>query len=116
MLETPTVCKESIKMLRTWKDAYYDTRLNIEKSGKEQKWEFDKNKLFNETDYIVAVASDLFDMAQVSYYIISFIHFRRPVQDYKIHMNMEMVIFIQVMLYSYKSYLTVEPKRTVFTK
>jgi hypothetical protein len=34
-------------------------------SGKEQKWEFDKNKLFKETDYIAAVASDLFDMTQV---------------------------------------------------
>jgi dynein heavy chain len=65
MLEIPTVCTEAIKMLRTWKDAYYDTRLKIEKSGKEQKWEFDKNKLFKETDYIAAVASDLFDMAQV---------------------------------------------------
>jgi len=65
MLEIPTVCTEAIKMLRTWKDAYCDTRLKIEKSGKEQKWEFDKNKLFKKTDYIAAVASDLFDMAQV---------------------------------------------------
>jgi len=65
MLEIPTVCTEAIKMLRTWKDAYYDTRLKIEMSGKEKKWEFDENKLFKETDYIAAVASDLFDMAQV---------------------------------------------------
>jgi len=65
MLEIPTVCTEAIKMLRTWKDAYCDTRQKIEKSGKEQKWEFDKNKLFKETEYIAAVASDLFDMAQV---------------------------------------------------
>lgn len=65
MLEIPTVCTEAIKMLRTWKAAYYDTRLKIEKSGKEQEWEFDKNKLFKETDYIAALASDLFDMAQV---------------------------------------------------
>ena len=65
MLEIPTVCAEAINMLHTWKDAYYDTRLKIEKSGKEQKWEFDKNKLFKETDYIAAVSSDLFDMAKV---------------------------------------------------
>jgi dynein heavy chain len=65
MLEIPTVCTEAITMLRTWKEAYCYTRLEIEKSGKEQKWEFDKNKLFKEMDYIAAVASDLFDMAQV---------------------------------------------------
>jgi hypothetical protein len=35
-------------------------------------------------------------------YIISFIPFHRPVQDYKIHMDMEMVIFLQVMLYNHK--------------
>jgi dynein heavy chain len=65
MLEIPTFCTEAIKMLHTWKEAYYDTRLKIEQSGKEQKWEFDENKLFKETDYIAAVARDLFDMAKV---------------------------------------------------
>jgi hypothetical protein len=40
----------------------------------------------------------------ISYHITSFIPFRRSVQDYKIHMDMEMVIFIQVMLYSYNVY------------
>jgi hypothetical protein len=34
-------------------------------------------------------------------YIIRFIPFRRSVQDYKIHVDMEMVIFIRVMLYNY---------------
>jgi dynein heavy chain len=65
MLEIPTVCTDAIKMLHTWQEAYYDARQTIEQSGKEQKWEFDKNKLFKETDYISAVARDLFDMAKV---------------------------------------------------
>jgi hypothetical protein len=39
----------------------------------------------------------------ISYHIISFIPFRRSLQDYKIHMDMEMIIFLQVMLYNHKS-------------
>jgi dynein heavy chain len=65
MLETQSVCAEAIKMLHTWKQAYYDTRLRIEQSGKEKRWEFDENKLFKEPDYISAVAKGLLDMAKV---------------------------------------------------
>jgi hypothetical protein len=36
-------------------------------------------------------------------HIISFIPFHRSIQDYKIHMDMEIVIFLQVMLYNHKS-------------
>jgi dynein heavy chain len=53
-------------MLRTWKEAYYCTRLKIEQSGREGRWEFDKKKLFGEADYIASVAKDLFDIAKVS--------------------------------------------------
>jgi hypothetical protein len=35
-------------------------------------------------------------------HIISSIPFRRSVQDYKIHMDVEMVIYLQVMLYNHK--------------
>jgi dynein heavy chain len=59
------MCTEAIKMLHTWKEAYYNTRLKIEKCGKGQRWEFDKKKLFKESDYIAAVAKDLFVIAKV---------------------------------------------------
>jgi dynein heavy chain len=52
-------------MLNTWNEAYYGTRLKIEQSGKGHRWEFDKNKLFKESDYIAAVAKDLLDIAKV---------------------------------------------------
>jgi hypothetical protein len=44
----------------------------------------------------------------VSYHIVSFILFHRSIQDYKIHMDMEMVIFIQVsctVIKVYNSYM-----------
>ena len=56
-------------MLETWKKAYYATRLKIEESGKEQRWEFDKKKLFGKTDYIADIASELYNIAKVSFYI-----------------------------------------------
>jgi hypothetical protein len=58
-------CTEAIDMLRTWKEAYYCVRLKIEQSGREQRWEFDKKKLFGEADYIASVAKDMFDIAKV---------------------------------------------------
>jgi dynein heavy chain len=63
--EIQTLCTEAIKMLNTWKEAYYNTRLKIEQSGKGEWWEFDKKKLFKESDYIAAVAKDLFDITKV---------------------------------------------------
>jgi dynein heavy chain len=66
MSEILITCTEAIKMLNTWKEAYYCIRLKIEQSGKEQRWEFDKKKLFGEADYIASVAKDIFDIAKVS--------------------------------------------------
>lgn len=63
--EVQVLCTDAIKMLNTWKEAYYETRLKIEQSGKGQRWEFDKKKLFKESDYIATVAKDLFDIAKV---------------------------------------------------
>jgi hypothetical protein len=45
---------------------------------------------------------ELYKELQINH-IIPFIPFRRSVQDYKIHMDMEMAIFLQVMLYNHKS-------------
>ncbi|PNF33091.1 Dynein heavy chain 10, axonemal [Cryptotermes secundus] len=65
MSEVLPTCTEAIEMLHTWKEAYYYIRLKIEQSGKEQRWEFDKKKLFGEADYIASVAKDIFDVAKV---------------------------------------------------
>lgn len=50
-------------MLETWKDSYMETRQKIEDTGKGQRWEFDKKKLFAESDYMASVCKDLYDVA-----------------------------------------------------
>lgn len=55
-------------LLETWKIAYMDTRQKIEDSGRGQRWEFDKRKLFNASDYMALVCKDLNEVASVRIY------------------------------------------------
>lgn len=52
-------------MLRQWKRSYLKTRLDIELSGKGARWEFDQKRLFQDTEYIAEVCSDLYKIAGV---------------------------------------------------
>lgn len=52
-------------MLRQWKRSYLKTRLDIELSGKGVRWEFDQKRLFQNTEYIAEVCSDLYKIAGV---------------------------------------------------
>lgn len=52
-------------MLKQWKQSYLKTRQNIELSGKGIRWEFDQKRLFQETEYIAKVCSDLHKIANV---------------------------------------------------
>lgn len=49
----------------TWKKAYFDTRAKIEASGREARWEFDRKRLFERTDYMATICQDLYDILQV---------------------------------------------------
>ncbi|GAB1598225.1 dynein axonemal heavy chain 10 isoform X2 [Argonauta hians] len=53
------------KMLITWKESYFERRAKIEASGRDQRWEFDRKKLFENTDYLANICQDLYDIAQV---------------------------------------------------
>lgn len=59
-------------MLTTWKEAYFERRAKIEASGRDQRWEFDRKKLFEATDYMATINQDLYDIAQVT--IIIFLY------------------------------------------
>ncbi|KAF3820597.1 hypothetical protein GH733_005142 [Mirounga leonina] len=48
-----------------WKKAYFDTRAKIEASGREARWEFDRKRLFERTDYMATICQDLCDILQV---------------------------------------------------
>lgn len=50
---------EASAMLRQWKQSYLNTRQDIELSGKGVRWEFDQKRLFQGTEYIADVCSDL---------------------------------------------------------
>ena len=56
---------EARRMLDTWKQAYLDVRKKIEQSGRDARWEFDRKKLFERSDYITQICSDIYDVVQV---------------------------------------------------
>jgi len=52
-------------MLKKWRESYLKTRLDIELSGKGNRWEFDQKRLFGHTEYIAKVCIDLCKMIEV---------------------------------------------------
>ncbi|KAI4568749.1 hypothetical protein MJG53_014367 [Ovis ammon polii x Ovis aries] len=56
---------EARNTLHMWKKAYFDTRAKIEASGREARWEFDRKRLFERTDYMATICQDLYDILQV---------------------------------------------------
>lgn len=56
---------EAKNTLTMWKKAYFDTRAKIEASGREARWEFDRKRLFQRTDYMAIICQDLYDILQV---------------------------------------------------
>lgn len=53
------------KMLKQWKQSYLKTRADIELFGKGTRWEFDQKRLFETTEYIANVCSDLHKISSV---------------------------------------------------
>lgn len=51
-----------------WKQAYLDVRKRIEQSGRDARWEFDRKILFERSDHIAQVCSDIFLVAKVCIY------------------------------------------------
>uniref|UniRef100_K7FM63 Dynein axonemal heavy chain 10 n=1 Tax=Pelodiscus sinensis TaxID=13735 RepID=K7FM63_PELSI len=62
---TKTKLVEAKGTLEIWKKSYFDTRAQIEASGREQRWEFDRKRLFEKTDYMTSICQDLYDIVQV---------------------------------------------------
>ncbi|NXV97678.1 DYH10 protein, partial [Calonectris borealis] len=56
---------EAKSTLEQWKKYYFAVRAQIEASGREQHWEFDRKRLFEKTDYMSSVCQDLYDILQV---------------------------------------------------
>ena len=56
---------EAKAMLDTWQTAYFQVREKIEKSGRDPRMEFNKNLLFDKTNYMASICQDLYNVAQV---------------------------------------------------
>ncbi|XP_006865538.1 PREDICTED: dynein heavy chain 10, axonemal [Chrysochloris asiatica] len=56
---------EAKNTLTLWKKSYFDVRAKIEASGREARWEFDRKRLFERTDYMAIICQDLYDILQV---------------------------------------------------
>lgn len=57
---------EAKRMLEVWKEQYFEVRAKIEASGRDQRWEFDRKKLFERTDHMAVICQNLYDVAQVN--------------------------------------------------
>nr|XP_026696380.1 dynein heavy chain 10, axonemal isoform X1 [Ciona intestinalis]XP_026696381.1 dynein heavy chain 10, axonemal isoform X2 [Ciona intestinalis] len=56
---------EACHMLELWKETYFDVRAKIEASGRDARWEFDRKRLFDRTDYMAGICKNLHNVAQV---------------------------------------------------
>merc|ERR1719440_49610 len=73
MIHMRTIFKEpAIKLitdaklvLERWKQSYMTMRQRIEESGRDNRWEFDRNKLFARTDYMAQRCGDLIYVAEM---------------------------------------------------
>jgi dynein heavy chain len=56
---------DSKSLLEKWSSTYFQVRERIEQSGRDQRWEFDRKKLFDHTNYMALRCSDLYEIAEV---------------------------------------------------
>lgn len=56
---------EAKKTLETWRESYFDVRAKIEASGRDARWEFDRKRLFERTDYMGSICENINEVATV---------------------------------------------------
>nr|XP_057927446.1 dynein axonemal heavy chain 10-like isoform X3 [Doryrhamphus excisus] len=54
-----TKVDEAKQVLELWKFSYFEVRAEIEEGGTGKRWEFDRRRLFEKTDYMAAICLDL---------------------------------------------------------
>ena len=71
--EIPLVVKqktrEATRCLQIWKQSYLDVRKKIETSGRDARWEFDRKRLFDRSDYMAQICEDIYSIVQVCTYM-----------------------------------------------
>ena len=64
-IETKKKILNAKSLLESWSSTYFKVRDRIEQSGRDQRWEFDRRKLFEHTNYMSLRCADLFEIAEV---------------------------------------------------
>jgi dynein heavy chain len=60
-----TTIKEAGDVLESWHDTYMKVRRKIEESGTDHRWEFDRRRLFEQTNYMAKICENLAEVATV---------------------------------------------------
>jgi len=55
----------AITVLVRWRETYFKVREKIEQSGRDQRWEFDRKRLFDRTDYMAKRCENIHEVAEV---------------------------------------------------
>ena len=63
------LCLEAKTMLKAWESTYLDVRRKIEQSNRDERWEFDKTRLFDRTNYMAVILQDMHDISQVCWFV-----------------------------------------------
>ena len=67
--ENPVEAKKTIldarNLLEGWSKTYFAVRERIEQSGRDQRWEFDRKRLFEQTNYMAQKCTDIYEIAEV---------------------------------------------------
>lgn len=56
---------DSKELLECWVNSYFETREKIELSGRDQRWEFDRKRLFEKTNYMAKRCADILQILEV---------------------------------------------------
>ena len=54
-----------VQLLESWHSTYMEVRAHIEDSGTGHRWEFDRKRLFEQTNYMARVCGELLEVAVV---------------------------------------------------
>ncbi|KAG7265791.1 LOW QUALITY PROTEIN: hypothetical protein CRUP_036669 [Coryphaenoides rupestris] len=57
--------REGKMVLDQWKECYFEVRAKIETSARDPRWEFDRKRLFEKTDYMASICQDLHNVFQI---------------------------------------------------
>ncbi|XP_074640231.1 dynein axonemal heavy chain 10-like [Tubulanus polymorphus] len=63
--EVKAMTSDAKRMLDLWRESYFEVRNKIEASGRDARWEFDRRRLFERTNYMASINQDLYNVAQV---------------------------------------------------